>query len=360
MPNLWPTTSPVDLAREPGHKTKVVTKRRARLANLRVARNTVQILSCLVLLYVGWQFYRFVEHFETGGSTPFVARPSLVEGFLPISALVALKHLVVNGALDTVHPAGLVIFLTILTISLLFKKAFCGWFCPAGTLFEWTWRIGQRLLGRNFALPRYVDYPLMALKYLVLAFFIKSIILDMDGAAITAFLNTSYNKVVDVKMMYFFTKMSTEVAVFLLGLLVVSALVKNFWCRYLCPYGALLGLVSYFSPIAVTRDEDLCTDCRLCTRACPNRIDVAKATSVESPECVACLSCVHACPKKGALELRALGKRRVGGWTFAAMLLGVVAVIFLIARITGHWETSLTYADWSFLIPRAESFRHFY
>ena len=341
---------------ERSSKTK---KRRTTIASLPAVRNTIQLLVMLVLLYTGSTFYLFVRHFESGGSTPFVTRPSLVEGFLPISGLVSLKHLIVNGAFDAVHPAALVIFVTIIAMSLLFKKAFCSWLCPVGTVFEWTWRLGRRLLGRNLAIPKPVDYGLMSIKYLLLAFFIKTIVLDMDGAAIAAFLQSPYNQVVDVKMLYFFTQMSGGVAVFVVALFAISAVVQNFWCRYMCPYGALLGLVSYFSPITVTRDADLCTGCTMCNRACPNRIDVAKAASVESPECTGCLNCVHKCPRKGALDLRLFGKRAVSGWSFAALLIATGIVIYVLARATGHWDTSLTYADWLRLIPQPENFSHF-
>lgn len=341
-------------------RVKKKGKKRTSVFSLLAVRNALQVLVCLVLAYSGWQFYLFVQHFETGGATPLYSRPSLVEGFLPIGGLVATKHLIVNGTFDTIHPAALVIFITIVAMSLLFKKAFCSWFCPAGTLFEWVWRLGRKVFGRNFTLPKPFDYALMSIKYLVLGFFIKAIVLDMDGAAVADFLQTPYNKVVDVKMLYFFTKMGTGVAIFLVALLALSALVKNFWCRYLCPYGALLGLVSYFSPTAVTRDVEICTDCKMCARVCPNRIDVARETSVESPECTGCLACVDACPKEGALGLRILGRRPLSGWAFATMLVGLGLAVYILAKATGHWNTSLSYADWAWLIPRAESFRHFY
>lgn len=359
MWSLSSTNNTIDRAMSPQPAPKNRANRRTKKVNLQVARNSVQLLVCLVLLYVGWQFFLFVRHFETDGAASFVARPPLVEGFLPISGLVGLKSLIVNGTFDPVHPAGLVIFATILGISLLFKKAFCSWFCPVGTLFEWTWRFGRRILGRNLSLPRFLDYPLMAIKYVILAFFVKTIVLDMSGADLAAFIESPYNKVVDVKMLYFFTKMGTGMALFLLALLAISAVVKNFWCRYLCPYGALLGLVTIISPITVTRDTEKCTDCKLCTRVCPNRIDVARAASVESPECTSCLSCVKACPTRGALELRVFRRRPINAWSYAAMLIATVAMVFVIAKLTGHWDTSLTYADWSKLIPQVESLSHF-
>ena len=57
----------------------------------------------------------------------------------------------------------------------------------------------------------------------------------------------------------------------IVGLVALSLVVKHLWCRYLCPYGALLGVASLLSPLSVRRDPDVCNDCRACTRACPRR-----------------------------------------------------------------------------------------
>ena len=77
---------------------------------VQLARHAVQAVFLFFLLYVGLRFYQFYLHFESLGKEPFVARPSAVEGFLPISALVALKVWLTSGDFDKIHPAGLVLF----------------------------------------------------------------------------------------------------------------------------------------------------------------------------------------------------------------------------------------------------------
>ena len=62
-------------------------------------------------------------------------------------------------------------------------------------------------------------------------------------------------------MYYFFARISGFALGVILVLAVLSTLVQNFWCRYLCPYGALLGLLSLASPLGVTRARDTCIDC---------------------------------------------------------------------------------------------------
>ena len=68
----------------------------------------------LFQLYLGVQFFRFVHHFRSGGAAPLVPRPDGIEGFLPISALVSIRDWFLSGSINPVHPAGVVIFLTVL------------------------------------------------------------------------------------------------------------------------------------------------------------------------------------------------------------------------------------------------------
>jgi len=132
-------------------------------------------------------------------------------------------------------------------MSLVLKKAFCGWLCPVGTFSEILWKVGQKLFRRSFPLPGWLDLPLRGLKYLLLGFFLF-IIGAMSAEALDDFMHAPYALVADVKMLNFFRNMGLT-AIMVIGVLVLlSVLVQNFWCRYLCPYGALMGLASLLSP----------------------------------------------------------------------------------------------------------------
>jgi polyferredoxin len=338
---------------------KIARRFKRRLDFLPRLRVCVQGAFGVYLLLVGWQFSRFVAHFLSGGANPYVDRPPAVEGFLPVSALVALKSWLGTGVFDAVHPAGLVILLTIGLTSALFKKSFCAWICPIGTVAEGLARLGRRFFGRNLAIPSLLDWPLRGMKYLLLAFFLYAILLGMSVAEATVFLRTPYNLVADVKMLQFFAPPAPEVLAFLIALAVLSALFSNFWCRYLCPYGALLGLLSLASPLKVTRDPVKCNGCGMCTRACPNRIEVAKLDRVESPECSGCLGCVAACRRKGALGLALpWGPPTISPWVLPAMMLGVFFAAVVVAQLTGHWQTVITYQDYARLVPAASTLSH--
>lgn len=323
-----------------------------------MVRNASQIGFSLFLLYIGWRFYWFVKHFESGAPSAYVDRPPSVEAFLPISALIALKNWVVNGDFDVTHPAGLAIFVAVLLVSWAWRKGFCSWICPIGALSELLERLGRKAWGPPSRVPKIVDRLFMSLKYLILLFFAQAVLIGMNAGDVAIYLDTPFNKIADVKMLYFFTQLGSGTVVVIFLLVAFSTLVSNLWCRYLCPYGALLGLLSLFSPVRVVRSESRCTGCNICTKACPNYIDVAKAGVVSSPECTSCLRCVSACPRRGALAVKAVGGRAVNPFAFAVLLLASFFLVLAIAQATGHWVTNLTYADYAELIPRAREFSH--
>ena len=167
-------------------------------------RHLVQILFAALVLYIGITFIVFVGQVENGALTG-VSRPAGVEAFLPISALVGLKAWLSTGNFDPIHPAGLVTFLAIITLSVLFKRTFCSWICPIGTLSEMLAKLGKRVFGRNFLIPTWLDYLLRSVKYLILFFFIWVIFFAMSGASAAEFVQTPYNRVSDIKMLQFMT-----------------------------------------------------------------------------------------------------------------------------------------------------------
>ena len=193
------------------------------------------------------------------------------------------------------------IFLAFALISLLFKKSFCAWLCPIGTLSEQLWRAGRRFFGRSLRLPRWADIPLRGLKYLLLGFF-GFFIATMSADALESFMDSPYGMVADVKMLNFFRDIGLTALVTIALLALLSMLLQNFWCRYLCPYGALLGLVSLFSPFKIRRDAEDCIDCGKCARACPAGLHVDQLVQIRSAECTACMECVAVCPAEHALQ----------------------------------------------------------
>lgn len=332
-------------------------KRKIKRKPVQWTRHTIQILFSLFLLSVGWKFYQFYVHFESMGALPFVEKPPAVEGFLPIGSLVALKVWLGTGKFDFIHPAGLVLFTFILLSGVFFRKAFCSWLCPVGTASEFLGIFGQKIFKKKINPPKWLRVILYSLKYLLLFVFIKVVIFDMSIPDSADFLNSQYNKVADVKMMLFFLDLSAVAIKVLLILALLSLFIQNFWCRYLCPYGALIGIASLFRITKINRNEATCIDCNQCTRVCPQGIHVAKLKNVTTPECTSCFSCIEACPVKDTLNMT-VAKKKVNKWAIPASFLLLFLTVVIVAKATGHWESTITYKEFQQLIPIIDSLGH--
>lgn len=319
----------------------------------------------------GWiavQFFLWVRWFERGGVGWQVSRPPGVEGWLPIAGLMNFKYLLVTRRVPAIHPAAMFLLIAFLFMSLLLKKAFCGWLCPVGTLSEALWKLGRKLLGRNFRVPRWLDHELRGLKYLLLGFFVL-VIAWMPVEALRSFMAGPYGTIADVKMLDFFRTIGWIGVGVMAWLVVLSVLIQNFWCRYLCPYGALMGLVSMLSPVKIRRDPESCLDCGKCRRACPSGLKVDQLIQVRSVECTACMACVASCPVENALQLalppanahtaNARWRGRVLTPRTMAVLLAVIFLgVVLYARMTGHWQTHVPRAVYMQLVPHADEVSH--
>jgi len=316
-------------------------------------RITIAWVFLLFQLNLGVQFYRFVHYCRSGGTAPFAPRPDGIEGFLPISALVSLRDWLLSGAINPVHPAGLVIFLTVLLVSLLLKRSFCSWICPVGTVSELLWKCGFRLFRRNVRPPPWLDVALRCLKYLLLLFFLLSIFVAMAPSAVTAFIYSNYNKTADVRLLDFFLHLSgTGLAVILL-LVLLSLPVRNPFCRFLCPYGALLGIISMLSPVKVSRNTMTCVSCGVCTQVCPSYIPVMQKQRVVSEECIGCWRCVSHCRALGALDMKLTGRKVVvNGFLFAFLVVALFWGGSVVGRMTGHWHTAISLDEYARLIGR--------
>lgn len=304
-------------------------------------RTSVQLAFVLLCVWIGVEFHLFMMWGESNGDAAFVSRPPGVEGFLPISALMSLKYWWETGIVNSIHPASLFILLAVVAVSFALRKSFCSWLCPIGTLSESLWLLGRKIFRNNLTLPRWLDYPLRSLKYLLLLFFAYSV-MSMGVPALEAFIHSPYNKVADIKMYLFFAHMSEFAFWTIAALVVLSVIIKNFWCRFLCPYGALLGIVGWLSSLKVTRTTSSCIDCELCTKACPSDIRVHALTRVWSDECTSCLQCVEACPVKNTLMVRpARTAKAVPTWVFGILVSGVFVAVTGLALLTGNWQNSI-------------------
>jgi polyferredoxin len=368
---LLPEIPPSLLNRKP---EPVIRKPRKRLVRRtqreysQVLRRSYQALFLVMNVWLGGRFYLWVRQFETGNITG-IARPAGVEGWLPIAGMMNTKYWLLTGHIPALHPAAMFLLLTFIAMSFWLRKAFCSWLCPVGTISEYLWRVGRRMFRRNFQIGRWLDIPLRGLKYLLLGFFVWAVS-SMSANAIAAFMRSDYGLIADVKMLNFFRYMGSAGAITVAVLVVASLFVQNFWCRYLCPYGALLGLTSLLSPLRIRREPGACIDCAKCAKACPSALPVDRLVTVKSAECTGCLQCVAVCPAKGALQISpvwagsnvSVADGRSGRpYTTWAMAAGIAVLFFGIigfAKTAGYWKSDVPAAVYRQLVPHANEAQH--
>jgi polyferredoxin len=172
-------------------------------------------------------------------------------------------------------------------LALLFGPVFCGWVCPFGTVQEWFASIGRKIFKKrryNHFIPAKIDRVLRYARYLVLAWVIY--MTATTGTLIFA----AYDP-------YFalFNFWSSEVAVgglVVLGLtLVASLFVERPWCKYACPYGAVLGITNLFRVFSIRRSASTCKLDLACDITCPMNINVSSKSIVRDHQCISCLEC---------------------------------------------------------------------
>ncbi|MDF0533343.1 4Fe-4S binding protein [Shewanella sp. A32] len=330
-----------------------------RINDLRAGCQNLIVLS---LLIVAIQYTVNSLMLKAGIADPWVARPNVVDAFLPIAGAIEVKGIVSLGLWDQNHPAAAVMLGIVLLTGLLCKRAFCGWACPIGLAGEYLYKLRKRVIKEELMPPRWLDWPLRMLKYLLLAGFIY-LVVGMPAMGIPGYLQGNYHRIADLKMaLFFLTPGLVTLCCFALILMIASWRRQGF-CRYLCPYGAILGILSFFSPLKIRRNQQECLidkgmKCDKCTRACPANIIVHTKTTVRSDECQACMRCVAACPKKAALGFGLPGNHMLSA---RSLMLGVLAIMFflpLVAWLFGYWDSQIPDAIRMQLLQVADHIGH--
>ena len=306
-------------------------------------REGTQHVLALSLLLVAVQ-YTINTILLKQGITPWLMRPDVVDAFLPIAGGIELKAIVSLNLWDQTHPAAAVMLAAVLLTGLLCKRAFCGWACPLGLAGEYLYAFRKRFIKSELTPPAWLDWPLRMLKYLLLLG-LCYIVIGMPAQSIPNYLEGNYHKIADLKMALFFLTPSLITLLVFALILALAAWRRQGFCRYLCPYGAILGILSFASPLKIRRDSQHCLieakgmKCDKCTRACPANIIVHTKTTVRSDECQACMRCVAACPKSAALGLGLKSGHRLGHKGLLALVLITLFILPLGAYLAGFWHS---------------------
>lgn len=261
-----------------------------------------------------------------------------IHALCPYGGLESMLTLVTVGTfLKRIVIGTFVLFGSTVLLAVLMRRSFCGQICAFGGLQEFFAKIGNRLFKKRPVVPQKLDRVLRYLKYVVLA-------VTAAMAWITGELwITPYDPFNALGHLADFNALVTSYLVGFIVLVVTllgSIVYDRFFCKYLCPAGALYGIIGKASPYAVRVEEDVCIRCGKCNRSCPMNIDVmnAKKGRVTSAECINCNECVAACPVKGAIHTGYSKKLRIHPIVATILALVLFFAPLGIAVATGNMQ----------------------
>lgn len=224
---------------------------------------------------------------ESGVTIPFVANASL-HAVCPFGGVVSIYQYFTEGTfVQKIHESSFILMIIGFLLAFLFGPVFCGWVCPLGTIQEWVAALGRKIFGKkryNHFIPAKVDNILRYFRYLVLAWVVY--MTAVSGTLMFANIDPYFA---------LFNFWTSEVAVgglIVLGVtLLASLFVERPWCKYACPYGAVLGLFNLVRVFGIRRQESTCKMCSLCDNNCPMNINVSSKSIVRDHQCISCLEC---------------------------------------------------------------------
>lgn len=242
---------------------------------------------------------------EAGAGIGLLSNASL-HAICPFGGVVSIYKYFVSGTfVRKIHESSFILMWISFILAVGFGPIICSWVCPLGTIQEWIAGLGRKIFKHRFNnfIPYKYDRFLRYIRYLVLGWVIymtamtgKLVFADVDPYAALYFL------------------WSDEVAIggliILAMTLAASLLVERPWCKYACPYGAVLGISNLFRIFKIKRNADTCINCNKCSQACPMNIKVADNYIVRNHQCISCMKCSseEVCPVQNTVELR-IGNR---------------------------------------------------
>jgi len=246
-----------------------------------------------------------------------------VSRILEFDPLVMLSNILSTGYVYRYLGWGLVI----VAVTLLFGRVFCNWICPYGTLHQfvgWLFNVRtppERIQSNRYQYLYYIKYMILTI-FLVMASMgalqiglldpiclmyrtfatVVAPMTDMGIASMSTVLGQAGMDPLWLDSLKFGPGVPRRVFVgsfwigaFLFGLVAMNLVIPRFFCRVLCPLGALLGVISRFSLFRINRDVHKCTDCNLCLTRCEGASD--PQGELRQSECFSCMNCIDDCPE---------------------------------------------------------------
>ena len=190
------------------------------------------------------------------------------------------------------------ILVAIIPLTILMGRFFCGFFCSFGSMGDFFWFISRKLKLPRIKTGERAEELLKTIKYLILLFIIVFIwTFGMIGISSTTNPWTIFGMFASFSGLPSTSYLYSMGTVLLLLIVAGSMLVERFFCRYLCPLGALFALISRIRLFRFRKPMKTCNSCRLCSNQCAMGIPLYQSDTVKSGECIDCFACVEICPR---------------------------------------------------------------
>jgi polyferredoxin len=296
---------------------------------LRLLRRISQIL---FLLFFFFLFFKTEFRGSFDKSSEIIRLNEPVSLFLEMDPLVAISTALSTHALYDRVVLALIIIVGVILVG----RFFCGWVCPLGTINHFfssfqPERKGKKLIESNrykkwMSTKYYILFVFLALSLFTslqtglldpIPFLVRSLATSIFPAINTALrhgLDALYasnigvlqsladggyallgSSVLSFKPQYF--SFGFIIGVIFLVVLVLNRFITRFWCRGICPLGALLGLLSRFSIFGMQKKHDKCDDCNRCLLHCQGACEPQGGVPWRQAECHLCFNCDSVCPK---------------------------------------------------------------
>jgi polyferredoxin len=303
------------------------------------------------------------------------------EAYCPFGGLQAAGSYITRGSLScSMTSMQIMMGVMLFAGAVFFSKLFCGYICPLGTISEWLGKLGDKLKVR-VTVSELADSSLRSLKYILLfvTFYFTLTSSELFCKKFDPYYAVASGFNTDVVVLYALIAS----AVLIIG----SFFFRFFWCRYFCPFGALTNIfkfawwfagilvlftglsllgakISFIYPLLaitcagyileiirmnrvnpsfvhITRNTDTCTSCNMCSKSCPQGIDVAAMEKVDHIDCNLCGDCLYACSEKDTIQIN----RKNISWLPGSVLAGLIVIglitgsIFELPTIDIKWGT---------------------
>ncbi|MGI6711810.1 MAG: 4Fe-4S binding protein [Bacillota bacterium] len=236
-----------------------------------------------------------------GIAIPFIGSASL-HAICPFGGVAAFAALFQYDILiSKIHTSSFTIFVIIFVLGIFFGPVVCSYMCPLGSVQEWIGKLGKKIFKQryNHFMPAKLDKVLRYIRYIVLILVI--------------YMTTQSLKLVFLKvdpyfaLFHFWSDEATLGGLIVLGItLLLSLFIERPWCKYACPFGALMGLTNFFSLFKIKRNNASCIHCKICDRVCPMNIVISDKTNITDHQCIRCNQCTSefSCPVPSTTELK--------------------------------------------------------